>query len=189
MLLNAYPGYPAKIHLQARTPEERIHQERRELGVDHALVVGVLVRRWGLPKSVATPIEHHHDHNFGGDAAFIRLADMLAHHEHGARISPSELLGSACAIGLEPSELRRVMYELPSSSTGQRQRHIDPSPLTQREQSILRLLAESKIYKQISHELELSTSTVRTHLHNMCSKLGATNRTQAVLIATERGWL
>jgi DNA-binding NarL/FixJ family response regulator len=80
------------------------------------------------------------------------------------------------------------MYELPGS-TAQRQRHIDPCPLTRREQSILRLLAESKIYKQISQELELSTSTVRTHLHNMCSKLGAADRAQAVLIASERGWL
>ncbi|HEX4114334.1 MAG TPA: HDOD domain-containing protein [Solirubrobacteraceae bacterium] len=59
------------MHQQARTPEERIHQERRELGVDHALVGGVLLlRRWGLSKSLATPIEHHHDRKFGGDAAF-----------------------------------------------------------------------------------------------------------------------
>lgn len=142
----------------------------------------------GLPKSVAAPIEHHHDRNFGGDAAFIRLADMFAHHEYGARISPSELLGSARAIGLEPGELRRVMYELPSSAD-QRQRYADPCPLTRREQSILRLLPKIKIYKQISHELELSTSTVRTHLHNMCSELGAADRAQSVLIATERGWL
>lgn len=188
VLLHAYPGYPAKIHQQARTPEERIHQERRELGVDHALVGGVLVRRWGLPKSLATPIEHHHDRKFGGDAAFIRLADMLAHHEQGDHISPGELLVSARAIGLEPQELRRVMYELPST-TGQRQRHIDPCPLTRREQSILRLLAESKVYKQIGDDLGLTASTIRTHLHNIYRKLAAADRAQAVLIATERGWL
>ena len=49
VLLHAYPGYPAQVHRGAKTPEERIHQERRELGVDHALVGGVLARRWGLP--------------------------------------------------------------------------------------------------------------------------------------------
>ena len=38
-------------------------------------------------------------------------------------------------------------------------------------------------------ELALSTSTVRTHLHNIYGKLGAVDRAQAVLIATERGWL
>ena len=31
---------------------------------------------------------------------------------------------------------------------------------------MLKRLAEGKVYKQIAHELELSTSTVRTHLHN-----------------------
>jgi putative nucleotidyltransferase with HDIG domain len=188
VLLHAYPGYPAKVHQQARTPEERIRQERRELGVDHALVGGVLVRRWGLPESLATSVEHHHDGSFGGDAAFIRLADMLAHHEQGENVSPSELLTAAHSIGLEATELRRVMYELPSA-TGQRQRHIDPCPLTRREQSILRLLAESKVYKQIGQELGLSTSTVRTHLHNTYRKLAAADRAQAVLIAIERGWL
>jgi HD-like signal output (HDOD) protein/DNA-binding CsgD family transcriptional regulator len=188
VLLHAYPGYPEKADLTARTPEERLHQERRELGVDHALVGGVLIRRWGLPKSVATAIEHHHDRDFGGDAAFIRLADMLAHHEQGARVSPSELLGSARAVGLKPDELRRVMYELPSA-TAQRQRTVDPCPLSRREHGVLRLLAEGKVYKQIGQELNLSTSTVRSHLHNTYGKLGALDRAQAVLIATERGWL
>ena len=54
---------------------------------------------------------------------------------------------------------------------------------------VLQRLAEGKVYKQIAHELTLSTSTVRTHLHNIYGKLGAVDRAQAVLIATERGWL
>ena len=60
VLLHAYPGYPEQVHNGARTPEERIHAERRELGVDHALVGGVLARRWGLPSSIASVIERHH---------------------------------------------------------------------------------------------------------------------------------
>jgi len=57
VLMHAYPGYPQQVHQGARTPEERIHRERRELGVDHALVGGVLARRWNLPKAVASAIE------------------------------------------------------------------------------------------------------------------------------------
>ncbi len=87
VLLHAYPGYPAQVHLGAKTPEERIHQERRELGVDHALVGGVLARRWGLPASIATAIERHHNPDVEGEASFIRLADMLAHYEQGAQVS------------------------------------------------------------------------------------------------------
>jgi putative nucleotidyltransferase with HDIG domain len=188
VLLHAYPGYPSQVHRGARTPEERIHQERRELGVDHALVGGVLIRRWGLPASLATPIERHHNPDVEGEAAFIRLADMLAHYEQGGRVSPNEMIHTARSVGLGPDELRRVMYELPSPSAT-RQRHVDPCPLSGRELGVLQRLAEGKVYKQIAHELTLSTSTVRTHLHNIYGKLGAVDRAQAVLIATERGWL
>ncbi len=68
-------------------------------------------------------------------------------------------------------------------------RSIDPCPLSSREVEVLKRLAEGKVYKQIAHELSLSTSTVRTHLHNIYGKLGAVDRAQAVLYATERGWL
>jgi putative nucleotidyltransferase with HDIG domain len=188
VLMHAYPGYPAQVHRRAKTPEERIHQERRELGVDHALVGGVLARRWGLPSTIATTIERHHNPEVEDEAAFVRLADMLAHYEQGAMVSPSEMLRTARSVGLAPEELRRVMYELPSSPS-QRRRHVDPCPLSARELGVLQRLAEGKVYKQIAHELTLSTSTVRTHLHNIYGKLGAVDRAQAVLIATERGWL
>jgi putative nucleotidyltransferase with HDIG domain len=188
VLMHAYPGYPGQVHGQARTPEERIHRERRELGVDHALVGGVLARRWGLPKGVASAIERHHADDATEEAAYVRLADMLAHYAQGGAVSPSELLKVARSIGLGPGELRTVMYDLPYPQTG-RTRAIDPCPLSARELEVLKRLAEGKVYKQIALELELSTSTVRTHLHNIYGKLGAVDRAQAVLMATERGWL
>ena len=188
VLLHAYPGYPGQVHRGARTPEDRIHQERRELGVDHALVGGVLARRWGLPATIAATIERHHNPEVEGEAALVRLADMLAHYEQGAAVSPAAMLQTARSLGLGPEEIRRVLYELPSSPS-QRRRHVDPCPLSGRELGVLQRLSEGKVYKQIAHELTLSTSTVRTHLHNIYGKLGAVDRAQAVLIATERGWL
>jgi len=188
VLMHAYPGYPAEIHRTARTPEERVHRERRELGVDHAVVGGVLARRWQLPNSVATAIERHHADDAEGEAAFVRLADMLAHYAQGAAVTPAELLKGARRIGLELAQLRSVMYELPFPM-GDQKRHVDPCPLSTREVEVLRRLAEGKVYKQIALELELSTSTVRTHLHNIYGKLGAVDRAQAVLLANEHGWL
>src|ERR1700734_3289009 len=83
VLLHAYPGYPSQVHRGARTPEERVQAERRELGVDHALVGGVLARRWGLPATIASTIERHHNPDAEGEAAFVRLADMLPPHQQG----------------------------------------------------------------------------------------------------------
>jgi DNA-binding NarL/FixJ family response regulator len=113
---------------------------------------------------------------------------MLAHYAQGGAVSPTELLKTARAIGLGPQELRTVMYDLPFGNGGAK-RAIDPCPLSDRELDVLKRLAEGKVYKQIALELSLSTSTVRTHLHNIYGKLGAVDRAQAVLLATERGWL
>ncbi len=189
VLVHAYPGYPRQVHGDARTPEDRVMRERRELGVDHALVGGVLARRWGLPKPVASVIERHHAPDCDGEAAIVRLADMLAHYALGGTVSPAELLASARTIGIKPPELRTVMYDLPLASTGGRPRQIDPCPMSAREVDVIRRLARGMVYKQIAAELGLSTSTVRTHLHNVYGKLGAMDRAQAVLIATERGWI
>jgi putative nucleotidyltransferase with HDIG domain len=188
VLMHAYPGYPKQIHGPARTPEERVHYERRELGVDHALVGGVLARRWNLPKAVASAIERHHADDASGDAAFVRLADMLAHYAHGSAVSSAELLKAARAVEFGPAELRAVLYDLPYPSAD-RPRSVEPCPLSARELDVLKRLAQGMVYKQIAHELTLSTSTVRTHLHNIYGKLGAVDRAQAVLHATERGWL
>ncbi len=189
VLVHAYPGYPRQVHGEARTPEERIQRERRELGVDHALVGGVLARRWGLPRSIASVIERHHAEDGEGEAALVRLADMLAHHALGGAVSSAALLAVAREIGVSVAQLRTVMYDLPLQSAGARPRAVDPCPMSSREMEVLRGLAQGKVYKQIASELGLSTSTVRTHLHNVYGKLGAMDRAQAVLIATEHGWL
>jgi putative nucleotidyltransferase with HDIG domain len=187
VLIQAYAGYPGDVHCQARTPEERLHRERRELGVDHALVGGVLMRRWGLPARLATIVERHHADDAQGPAAIVRLGDMLAHHSHGEPVEPGRLLEGARAVSLGPDVLRRILYELPDAPAVRRA--TEPSPLSDRETEIIRGLAEGKVYKAIASDLGLSASTVRTHLHNTYGKLGAVDRAQAVLIATDRGWL
>jgi putative nucleotidyltransferase with HDIG domain len=189
VLVQAYPGYPRQVHGDARTPEERIAAERRELGVDHALVGGVLARRWSLPKSIASVIERHHADDCEGETAIVRLGDMLAHYALGGSIAPAELLKVARLVGVKPTQLRTVMYDLPLSSSEGRPRRIDPCPMSARELEVVRRLARGMVYKQIAGELGLSTSTIRTHLHNIYGKLGARDRAQAVLIAAERGWI
>ena len=143
VLVHAYPAYPAQIHGDARTPEERIHRERRELGVDHALVGGVLARRWGLPNSLAEAIERHHSDDASPEASLVRLADMLAHYNHGQPVDPKALLKAARHVGLTPERLRSVMYELPQG-TGVVRRNVEPCPLSGREVEVLKRLAEGR---------------------------------------------
>jgi LuxR family maltose regulon positive regulatory protein len=58
-------------------------------------------------------------------------------------------------------------------------------PLTSQEQRVLRLLAEGASNQQIASQLVIELSTVKKHMTNLLSKLGATNRTQAVVRARE----
>jgi DNA-binding NarL/FixJ family response regulator len=53
--------------------------------------------------------------------------------------------------------------------------------LTPREHEILTLLAKGLQYKEIADHLDISTSTVRGHLHLIYGKLHVQSRTEAVL--------
>jgi putative nucleotidyltransferase with HDIG domain len=187
VLVQLYPGY-AELLATSNTPQDRVQAERRELGVDHALVGGVLVRRWGLAPLVGSSIERHHAQDPDEMAAAVGLADLIAHHSQGDPISPDRLDALAVRCGLGADRVRALLYEFPYVS-GQRRRSSEPCPLSGRELDALRGLAEGKVYKEIADELSLSASTVRTHLHNVYRKIGAVDRAQAVLIARDRNWI
>jgi DNA-binding NarL/FixJ family response regulator len=59
--------------------------------------------------------------------------------------------------------------------------------LSPREAEVLRLIAHGRTNEQIARELLLSTSTVKNHVGHILSKLGASDRTQAAIMAIEMG--
>jgi two-component system response regulator DesR len=63
------------------------------------------------------------------------------------------------------------------------------NPLTPREQDVLRELAGGAQPPEIAAALHLSTGTVRNVLTAIVGKLNARNRTDAVRIAREAGWV
>jgi putative nucleotidyltransferase with HDIG domain len=183
-----HPGYKVYFDAITRTPEQRLRDEREQLGIDHALVGGVLARRWNLPQRIAVAIERHHSEEADGLAAMVATADMVAHYCQGEAISPERLRASAERCGLGPDALRDLLYELPLTRHDA-SRISEPCPLSARELDVLRHLAEGMVYKQIATEMHLSVSTIRTHLHNVYGKIGAVDRAQAVLTSRDRGWI
>ncbi len=63
----------------------------------------------------------------------------------------------------------------------------EPLDLSPRQRDVLRLLIEGKPNKTICRELDLSESTVKTHLAAIFRKLDVTSRTQAVVAAARLG--
>lgn len=58
--------------------------------------------------------------------------------------------------------------------------------LSARERETLGLLAEGLTTKEMARQLGITERTVKFHVHSLCAKLGAANRTQAVALATQQ---
>jgi DNA-binding NarL/FixJ family response regulator len=188
VICNLHPGDRGYLDAVAKTPEQRLRDERDRLGIDHALVGGVLARRWNLPQQIAVAIERHHAADADGLAALIATADMVAHYSQGEAVNPERLRACAKRCGLDPEALRDLLYEMPYARSDV-MRVTEPCPLSARELDVLRHLSQGMVYKQIAGEMQLSVSTIRTHLHNVYGKIGAVDRAQAVLTARDRGWI
>lgn len=63
----------------------------------------------------------------------------------------------------------------------------DQPTLTERETEVLALLGRGLSNGEIAHELYLSVDTIKTHVRKLFAKLEVSNRTQAALVAVERG--
>jgi len=183
-----HPGRRSWFDATSNTPEQRIREERDQLGIDHALVGGVLARRWNVPQRIAVAIERHHAEDAEGLAAIVATANMVAHYSQGEAVTAERLRSVAQRCGLGLDGLRTLLYELPYPREDS-PRVSEPCPLSARELDVLRYLSEGMVYKQIAGEMQLSVSTIRTHLHNVYGKIGAVDRAQAVLTARDSGWI
>jgi len=67
--------------------------------------------------------------------------------------------------------------------------HYVEDALSQREIEVLQQVAEGTSNKIIASHLSISEATVKAHMKNILMKLGASDRTHAVTIATTRGFL
>jgi DNA-binding NarL/FixJ family response regulator len=63
----------------------------------------------------------------------------------------------------------------------------DSERLTRREREVLELIAAGRSNKRIAFELGISEKTVKTHVGHLLAKLGVTDRTQAAVLAVQRG--
>ena len=78
---------------------------------------------------------------------------------------------------------------IPAEIAAELAAHVADDALSQREIEVLRLVAMGNSNKQIAAQLMIVEETVKAHISNILSKLGANDRTHAVTIATTRGFL
>src|SRR4051794_22550774 len=102
VIANLHPGDRGHLDAAIKTPEQRLREERDRLGIDHALVGGVLARRWNVPQRIAVAIERHHAEDADGLAGMVAVADMVAHYSQGEAASAETPRASASRSGLRP---------------------------------------------------------------------------------------
>ncbi len=91
--------------------------------------------------------------------------------------------GGTC---IEPVITERIMRALEKSDSAFESTDL-PEPLTDRERTILRLLAGGYSNKEIGELLNITDGTVKNHISNLLAKLGVRDRTRAVLRAIDLG--
>ena len=76
---------------------------------------------------------------------------------------------------------------IPPEIAAELAQHAADDDLTTREVEVLRLIAAGNANKQIADQLSIGEATVKSHVTNILSKLGASDRTHAVTIGLKRG--
>jgi len=104
------------------------------------------------------------------------------------RVPPVEMIEAVRIVAAGESLL------FPSSTRGAIERFATrtatPLPeLTEREQDVLRRLARGMSNGEIALELFVSVETVKSHVASLLLKLGVRDRTQAVIVAYETGFV
>jgi LuxR family maltose regulon positive regulatory protein len=96
------------------------------------------------------------------------------------------LLQEAARRGIAPNYVGQIL-----SAMGVERRKETPAqanliePLSGREMEVLRLVTAGLSNREIALKLVISPGTAKTHIHNLCGKLGARNRTEAAMRAKE----
>jgi two-component system, NarL family, response regulator DesR len=64
----------------------------------------------------------------------------------------------------------------------------EDNPLSEREEQVIKLIAEGKNTKEIANQLYLTTGTVRNYVSVILDKLDVSNRIEAISRFREKGW-
>jgi DNA-binding NarL/FixJ family response regulator len=124
---------------------------------------------------------------------------ILTTYPGDARVSQALAMGATAYI-LKTSSSADIVRAIRGAATGRKDllgsevlrdmaAHQGTEPLSQREISVLRLVAAGEQNRNIGTALNISEQTVKTRMRNILAKLDARDRTHAVTIALRRGFI
>jgi DNA-binding NarL/FixJ family response regulator len=126
---------------------------------------------------------------FGDDENVHAALHAGAHGFLPKRARPAEIVDAVRVVAggeslLFPAAIRSLAARHAGAAAGRREPAVG---LTAREEEVLVLMARGLSNGEIAGELYLGLQTVKTHVSSLLRKLGARDRTQAVIAAYESG--
>jgi LuxR family transcriptional regulator, maltose regulon positive regulatory protein len=125
---------------------------------------------------------------FMGDALRLGEAEGMVRSFVDASGAIIPALQDAARAGISPGYVGLIL-----SAMGAEGRKAAPEqaslvePLSERELEVLRLVTAGLSNREIALKLVITPGTAKTHIHNLCGKLGVKNRTEAAARARELG--
>jgi PAS domain S-box-containing protein len=120
----------------------------------------------------------------------LGLADELIDNLHNVLDDELTIEQSSGTVLLRDLSLDAEPTGEPTHSSDMRRMPQPPAELlTPREFEVLKLLAQGRTNQEIARSLVISLGTAKLHVHHVITKLGVSNRTQAVLLAIGLGLL
>lgn len=111
---------------------------------------------------------------------WLAAVALLVHGgEYYPFISPQAASGTSASANARPLQANGADA---ASGIPEQSPRLEGKGLTNRELQILKLVSMGHQNKHIAHGMALSEHTVKVHVHNLITKLGVSNRTQAAAI-------
>ena len=117
---------------------------------------------------------------YDGDEDIYRAVQAGAKAYLLKGMTSDELIGAIRTVHAGRSHIPQAIAERLAERIG-------ADELTPREINVLEQIVEGMSNKEIGAQLNISETTVKTHVNNLLAKLGVTDRTQAATAAIRRG--
>jgi len=171
--------------LVARTTPDVLLVDVRMPGIDGLQATRHLLATSARPPRVLVVTTFEND-EYVYEALRAGASGFLLKRARPAEVVQAVRLVAAGESLLFPAAIRRLAGAYGGRTAGDR---LAAARLTDREGEVLRLMAAGLSNAEVAARLVVSVETVKTHVGNVLAKLGARDRTQAVITAYESGFV
>lgn len=175
---------PDLVLMDVRMPEMDGLEATREIKEEHAAISVLVVTTYENPDYLLEALKAGAAGYIMKDAPKRQLINAIRRVLNGESPLNQELATQLIRrLADEPGQQKK------SSPKPGRSQGASLESLTPRELEVLRVLAQGQSNPEIARSLVISRGTVKVHVQNIITKLGVSDRTQAVVRAIEMGLL